>query len=122
MTAPAVLGGWVLFLSDIPGTFAGNLAVWPGSHSALERHFRLRGPRAMHEGMPPMPKTRSRQIIAAKGDGVLCHYQLAHAAMVNLSDRDRIAVYFRYSLDDLPSNRWRRLIDIWDGWRIRPCI
>jgi hypothetical protein len=109
-----------VFLSDAPQEYAGNFTVWPGSHRQMERYFRQRGPRAMREGMPPIPLCAPRQILTTKGDVILCHYQLAHAAAANVSACDRIAVFFRLSLIDLALHRWRRLIRMWDGWRIRP--
>jgi ectoine hydroxylase-related dioxygenase (phytanoyl-CoA dioxygenase family) len=51
-------------------------------------------------------------------DVVLCHYQLAHAAAVNVSPNDRIAVYFRVWLKDIENRRWELLTNIWNGWRI----
>jgi hypothetical protein len=46
------------------------------------------------------------------------HYQLAHTAAVNLSDQDRIAIYFRVWLADIDERRWQLLTNVWDGWRL----
>jgi ectoine hydroxylase-related dioxygenase (phytanoyl-CoA dioxygenase family) len=53
------------------------------------------------------------------GDVVLCHYELAHTAAVNVSDDDRYAVYFRLWLNDIDDRRWHLMTHIWDGWRLR---
>jgi ectoine hydroxylase-related dioxygenase (phytanoyl-CoA dioxygenase family) len=57
------------------------------------------------------------QLFADPGDVVLCHYQLAHAAAVNLSSNDRIAVYFRVWLKGIAEQQWELLTNIWNGWR-----
>jgi Phytanoyl-CoA dioxygenase (PhyH) len=107
-----------VFLTRVDTEFAGNFTVWPGSHRRLEAHFRVRGPQAMHEGMPQIELGQPVQLFADPGDVVLCHYQLAHAAAVNLSANDRIAIYFRVWLKDIESRRWELLTNIWDGWRV----
>lgn len=107
-----------VFLTTTPRAFAGNFTVWPGSHLALERYFRARGPRALREGMPRVELGAPRQLLCAAGDAVLCHYQLAHTAAVNTSDTDRWAVYFRCSLRGLAPRRWRLLTNLWEGWRL----
>jgi ectoine hydroxylase-related dioxygenase (phytanoyl-CoA dioxygenase family) len=52
------------------------------------------------------------------GDVVLCHYQLAHTAAVNVSDGDRYSVYFRLWFTDIDERRWELMTDTWNGWRI----
>lgn len=111
----ALLG---VFLTKVDTEFAGNFTVWPGSHRRLEAHFRDRGPQAMHEGMPQIDLGQPVQLFANPGDIVLCHYQLAHAAAVNLSANDRIAIYFRVWLKGIEARRWELLTNIWDGWKI----
>jgi len=88
----ALLG---VFLMKVDAEFAGNFTVWPGSHHRLEAYFRNRGPQAMHEGMPRIDLGQPTQLFVNPGDVILCHYQLAHTAAVNLSADDRIAIYFR---------------------------
>lgn len=107
-----------VFLSDVTQEFAGNLVVWPGSHEVLERYFRERGSAAMTEGMPRVPLGSPVQLMAAPGDLLLCHYQLAHAAAVNLSPNDRYAVYFRLWFKNIAPRRWELLTKIWTDWRI----
>ncbi len=56
-----------IFLSDVPGDFAGNLSVWPGTHRLYERYFQQHGAQALLEGMPPieLPESgRSRRLPA----------------------------------------------------------
>jgi hypothetical protein len=107
-----------VFLTRVDAEFAGNLTVWPGSHHRLEAFFRNRGPRAMDEGMPQIDLGPPTQLFANPGDLVLCHYQLAHAAAVNVSANDRIAVYFRVCLKGIEKRRWELLTNIWNGWKI----
>jgi hypothetical protein len=107
-----------VFLTKLDTEFAGNFTVWPGSHHRLEEHFRRRGPQAMQEGMPRIELGMPFQLMADPGDVVICHYQLAHTAAVNLSPNDRIAVYFRVWLQGIENRRWELLTNIWDDWRI----
>lgn len=107
-----------VFLSAAAEDFAGNFTVWPGSHHVLERHFRERGPQAASEGMPAISLGTPLQLRFRPGDVVLCHYQIAHAAAVNLSPNDRYAVYFRLWLTDIDSRRWELLTNIWSGWKL----
>jgi hypothetical protein len=107
-----------VFLTPVHTEFAGNFTVWPGSHHRLEAHFRDRGPQAMLEGMPGIELGEPVQLLVNPGDVVLCHYQLAHTAAVNVSDNDRIAIYFRVWLKGIEQRRWQLLTNIWDGWRV----
>jgi Phytanoyl-CoA dioxygenase (PhyH) len=110
-----------VFLTPLPRAFAGNFAVWPGSHHVYEEYFRERGPVAMKEPMPTPEIGEPVQLMCEVGDAVLSHYQLAHAAAVNTADIDRIAVYFRIWFRDAESNeqRWECLTNIWHGWKIK---
>jgi len=111
----ALLG---VFLTRVNTEFAGNFTVWPGSHHRLEAHFRDRGPQAMLEGMPQLELGQPIQLFVNSGDVVVCHYQLAHTAAVNLSANDRIAIYFRVWLKGIENRRWELLTNIWNGWRV----
>ena len=106
-----------VFLTTVDTEFAGNFTVWPGSHHRLEAYFRNRGRDAMREGMPEVELGNPIQLFANPGDVVVCHYQLAHAAAVNVSSNDRIAIYFRLSLKGIENRRWELLTNIWNGWR-----
>jgi len=107
-----------VYLTPISQDFGDNFVVWPGSHNRLEVHFRARGPIAMNEGKPKIDVGEPLQLPALPGDMIVCHYQLAHTAAVNLSGLDRIAVYFRLWLRDIDERRWQLLTSIWDGWHI----
>ena len=111
-----------VFLTATSTEFAGNFTVWPGSHLAMEQYFLATGPSALSRGQPDIAHGAPHQILAAPGDVILSHYSLAHAAAANTSANDRIAVYFRLTLNDQAQQRWRRLTHIWDGWRIGPDV
>jgi ectoine hydroxylase-related dioxygenase (phytanoyl-CoA dioxygenase family) len=51
----------------------------------LQAHFRKHGPEALGNGMPRIAFGAPAQLMSEPGDVVLCHYQLAHTAAVNLS-------------------------------------
>lgn len=107
-----------VFLTPVVREFAGNFTVWPGSHSRYEAYFRQRGSRAMKEPMPILDLGAPAQLMCGVGDVVICHYALGHAAAVNTSDEDRIAIYFRVWLRDIEANRWKYLTNMWSGWRV----
>ena len=116
----ALLG---IFLTEVTAEFAGNFTVWPGSHILLGKHFAERGPSALEEGMPGIALGNPVQLLCNPGDVVLCHYQLAHAAAVNTSDNDRIAIFFRIWFKDIAgpnraARRWHNLTHLWNGWQI----
>jgi hypothetical protein len=71
-------------------------------------------------GLPPAPRLGpgfgARSLLISIGARPT--YQLAHTAAVNLSDQDRIAIYFRVWLADIDERRWQLLTNIWDGWRL----
>ena len=107
-----------VFLTPVTRPFAGNFTVWPGSHNVYEKYFRERGTQAMSEP-PPTPQVGEPvQLTCGVGDVVLAHYQLAHAAAVNTSDNDRIAIYFRVWLKKMESDRWHYLTNMWEGWNL----
>jgi ectoine hydroxylase-related dioxygenase (phytanoyl-CoA dioxygenase family) len=118
----ALLG---IFLTTVKQDFAGNFTVWPGSHLLLQSHFQREGSVALSQGMPQIPLGLPLQLHSAPGDVILCHYQLGHAAAVNLSDDDRIALFFRLTLHEIDSaidanaesNQWSHLTNIWRGWK-----
>jgi ectoine hydroxylase-related dioxygenase (phytanoyl-CoA dioxygenase family) len=110
-----------IFLTEVKTAFAGNFTVWPGSHLVLEKHFRERGKAALQEGMPAIPLGEPLQLLAKPGDLVLCHYELAHSAAPNVSDDDRIAIFFRLWFKEIvdpeaKEQRWHNLTHIWHDW------
>jgi Phytanoyl-CoA dioxygenase (PhyH) len=107
-----------VFLTPVRSAFAGNFTVWPGSHYVYERYFRETGKRAMSDPPPTPELGEPVQLMCGVGDVVLAHYQLGHAAAVNTSDVDRIAVYFRVWLRGVELDRWHYLTNIWEGWKL----
>src|SRR5262249_25149124 len=87
-----------IFLTPVRRAISGNFTVWPGSHYKYEEYFRRRGPQALTETMPNIDVGAPVQLLSGVGDVVLAHYSLGHAAAVNTSDADRIAIFFRISL------------------------
>ena len=80
-----------IVLSDVPEPFAGNLAIWPGTHRQFEQYFREYGPDALLQGMPKVEMPEPVQLTAHAGDIILCHYQLAHGITANVSPNPRYA-------------------------------
>jgi ectoine hydroxylase-related dioxygenase (phytanoyl-CoA dioxygenase family) len=109
----ALLG---VFLSDVTGPEAGNLVVWPGSHHALEAHFRRHGPQSAAGGMPRVPLSPPRPIAARAGDVVLAHYALAHGVAPNLGGQVRYAVFYRLYHQDHEAAGTRPLENLWFEW------
>jgi hypothetical protein len=105
-----------IVLSDAEQPDAGNLVVWPGSHQVLERYFRAQGPKSLLSGMPNVDLGRPEPVRARRGDVVLCHYQLAHAAGPNTSPHVRYAVYFRLKRMGHDRLKWESLTDVWHEW------
>jgi ectoine hydroxylase-related dioxygenase (phytanoyl-CoA dioxygenase family) len=105
-----------VLLSDLHGPFAGNLAVWPGTHHIYERYFRERGPQSLLNGMPDVPIPEPVQLTGAAGDIVLCHYELAHGVATNVSPHVRYAIYFRLSHVQHASQKWDAMTNIWMEW------
>ena len=107
-----------VFLTPVRSAFAGNFTVWPASHFVYESYFRETGKRAMSDPPPTPELGEPVQLMCEVGDVVLAHYQLGHAAAVNTSDADRIAVYFRVWLRGIELDRWHYLTNIWEGWKL----
>ena len=107
-----------VFLTPVNREFGGNFTVWPGSHYIYESCFRERGRRAMSEPSPTPELGAPVQLMCGVGDVVLAHYQLGHAAAVNVTDSDRIAVYFRIWLHRMELDRWHYLTNMWEGWNL----
>jgi len=107
-----------VFLTPTTKEFAGNFTVWPGSHHLYERYFQERGMRAFSEPSPTLEIGQPVQLMCSVGDVVVAHYQLAHSAAVNISDSDRIAIFFRIWLRDVELRRWHYLTNIWEGWNL----
>lgn len=103
-------------LSDVTTPFAGNLAVWPGTHHLYERYFQEHGPDALLHGMPPVDIGEPVQLLAQAGDIIMAHYQLAHGVTANTSPHTRYAIYFRLHHVDHPEIGMASMTDIWREW------
>lgn len=103
-------------LSDVTTPFAGNLAVWPGTHHLYERYFQEHGPHALLQGMPPIDIGEPVQLLAQAGDIILAHYQLAHGVTPNTSPHTRYAIYFRLHHVDHAQIGMDAMTDIWREW------
>jgi ectoine hydroxylase-related dioxygenase (phytanoyl-CoA dioxygenase family) len=103
-------------LSDVSEPFAGNLAVWPGTHHTYEQYFQEHGWEALLNGMPPVTLPEPEQLTAQAGDVVLCHYQLAHGITPNLSPHIRYAIYFRLHHVEHEAYGKQTMTDIWLEW------
>ena len=105
-----------VFLSDVPGPFCGNFSVWPGTHRQFEAYFREAGPQALLEGMPKVEMPPYRQMTAAAGDAVICHYQLGHGVAGNGAPHTRYGIFFRLTHVDHDAVHWECMTDIWREW------
>ncbi len=105
-----------VFLSDVPGPYAGNFTVWPGTHRTYESHFREHGPESLLQGMPTVSLPEPEQVTARAGDAILAHYQLGHGIAGNASPHIRYAVFFRLLHIDHDSVRNACMTDIWREW------
>ena len=105
-----------VLLSDLHGPYAGNLAVWPGSHHLYEQYFRDHGPQALLDGMPSVALPEPVHLTGRAGDVVLCHYELAHGVAMNTSPHVRYAIYFRLHHVDHARQKWDAMVDIWREW------
>ena len=107
-------------LSDVSSDYAGNLAVWPGTHRLYEQYFNQNGHdilmRGGAEGMPPINMPQPHMLTARAGDAFLVHYQIAHCAAPNVSPHPRYAIYFRLQHVDLRAQLFEALTDIWLEW------
>ncbi len=105
-----------VLLSDVSEEFAGNLAVWPGTHRIYEQYFREHGPESLLDGMPPVGLPQPKQLTGRAGDVVLCHYQLAHGVAQNVSPHIRYAIYFRLHHVDHDAQWKEAMKNIWLEW------
>jgi len=103
-------------LSDVTTPFAGNLALWPGTHHLYQTYFREHGPLALLQGMPPVEIPDPVQIMAKAGDIIMAHYQVAHGVTPNTSPYPRYAIYFRLQHVDHDDIALDSMTDIWREW------
>ncbi|HLK92379.1 MAG TPA: phytanoyl-CoA dioxygenase family protein [Polyangia bacterium] len=104
-----------VFLNDVTAPFHGNFTVWPGSHRALEAHFRAHGTYQIIREFPSL-EMPARQLQAQAGDALLAHYQLAHNAALNVGPNVRYAVFFRLAHSAHDPTSTATLTDLWREW------
>jgi hypothetical protein len=102
-----------VLLSDLTAPYSGNFTVWPGTHLQYEQYFRENTPQSLLNGMPPIDLPEPVQITGKAGDVVLVHYELAHAAAINVSPHIRYAVFFRLMHVNHLDQKWETMTDIW---------
>jgi hypothetical protein len=105
-----------VLLSDVAESYAGNFTVWPGTHQLYEAYFRQKGPQSLIEGMPPIELPEPVQLTGKAGDVILAHYQLGHAAAMNVSHAIRYAIFFRLKHIHHDDAKWEVMTDIWKQW------
>jgi hypothetical protein len=105
-----------IFLSDLPDPFAGNFAVWPGTHLQHAEYFQEAGPESLLKGMPPIILPEPVQFLGQAGDAALVHYLLAHSIANNLSPNIRYAIFFRLTRVGLADHKWESMTDAWRDW------
>lgn len=105
-----------VYLSDVPNRFWGNFTVWPGTHRTFEKYFQEHGPETLLQGLPKVKMPEPLQLMGRAGDVFLCHYQLAHTVVVNVSPYIRYAVFFRLSHLYHEAHGQKVFTDIWLEW------
>ncbi|NUP98733.1 MAG: hypothetical protein HUU35_02635 [Armatimonadetes bacterium] len=106
----------VVLLSDLPGPYAGNFTVWPGTHRQFEAWFREHGPDSLLDGMPAIDYPEPVQLTGRAGDLILTHYQLAHGVAPNASPHCRYAAIYRLHHVEHGSCRKEAMTDLWLEW------
>lgn len=106
----------VVLLSDLPGPYAGNFTVWPGTHRQFETWFREHGPDSLLDGMPPIDYPEPVQLTGRAGDLILTHYQLAHGVAPNASPHIRYAAIYRLHHVEHGTCRKEAMTDLWLEW------
>jgi len=114
-------------LSEVKTDWAGNLALWPGTHVLYEQYFREHGfdilKKGGKEGMPPIDEPEAEQQMANPGDVFLVHYQIKHGSVTNVSPHPRYAIYFRLNHVEHEEKKDAALTDIWLEWEgLRPLL
>ena len=107
-----------VFLTDVSTQFAGNFAVWPGSHRLMEAYFQQHGlDELLNEGRTPkLDYGEGVQIEARAGDALIAHYQLLHGVTMNCAPMPRYASFFRVTHPQHHVNRLECLTNLWLEW------
>jgi hypothetical protein len=107
-----------VFLTDVKTDFAGNLSVWPGSHTAMESYFQEHGIEGLlKEGVTPAINLKPPvQIKAKAGDCIIAHYQLLHGVTMNIAPNPRFAIFFRVKHPLHEDHKLQCLTHLWKEW------
>ncbi|BCM88258.1 hypothetical protein IAD21_00085 [Abditibacteriota bacterium] len=107
-----------VFLTPVRQQFAGNFAVWPGSHLKMQDYFRKNGiDELLNEGRTPqLDYGEGLQLQVEPGDAVIAHYQLLHGVTMNIAPMPRFAVFFRVIHPHHKENRLECLTNLWLEW------
>ncbi|POM63717.1 Protein involved in biosynthesis of mitomycin antibiotics/polyketide fumonisin [Phytophthora palmivora] len=111
-------------LSNVPEPSCGNLTVFPGSHMSLQSRLTADGKLRGHDdecykadsvwGNGTLPDLGTPvQLLAARGDLVLAHPNLAHRGGLNFSPDIRYQVYFRIKHKQLDELQEQCTTDLW---------
>jgi hypothetical protein len=111
-------------LSNVPEPLCGNLTVFPGSHASLHKQLTVDGKLHGHDdecykadsvwGDGTLPDLGTPvQLLAARGDVVLAHPNLAHRGGLNFSPDIRYQVYFRIKHKQLDELQDKCAADLW---------
>ncbi|KAL4160043.1 hypothetical protein PRNP1_000614 [Phytophthora ramorum] len=111
-------------LSNVPEPLCGNLTVFPGSHVSLQSRLTADGKLQGHDdecykadsvwGDGTLPDLGTPvQLLAARGDMVLAHPNLAHRGGLNFSPDIRYQVYFRIKHKHLDELQEQCSTDLW---------
>mmetsp|Transcript_7694 Transcript_7694/g.28341 ORF Transcript_7694/g.28341 Transcript_7694/m.28341 type:complete len:261 (+) Transcript_7694:769-1551(+) len=92
-----------ILLTDLDDINCGNLAVYPGSHTAVQDYFKRAGTARLYShGTEALPKAKdarfseqAHQIKGKAGDVLIAHYLTAHSVAPNTCPFPRHAIYFR---------------------------
>ncbi|KAF1789831.1 Phytanoyl-CoA dioxygenase [Phytophthora cactorum] len=111
-------------LSNVPEPLCGNLTVFPGSHVSLQSRLTADGKLHGHDdecykansvwGDGTLPDLGTPvQLLAARGDLVLAHPNLAHRGGLNFSPDIRYQVYFRIKHKQFDELQEQCSTDLW---------
>ena len=107
----------VVYLVDVPEPYCGNFTVWPGSHRAMEAHFKEVGHDVLSNGMPRIELPEDPVMVTGKaGDVVIAHHALVHGACQNASPNTRLAVIARPRHVNVKELGKDAYVDIWAEW------
>ena len=115
-----------VLLSDVTEEMSGEVALYPGSHTALSKWFasseNLRAVRDSGGARLPRNMTENfRQEVhglGKRGDVFILNYMTAHFVTPNTNSDVRQAVYFRLSGTSFQPGDMSPLMDPWMNWKI----